>query len=373
MHKSRKFSLRQFFLYGTLTRTVYKDISQLMSEENNSTLNGVAIMTTVFGALLSLLSFFGVLKHHVLPAYLFLFFSSLLLVILRKIFRSPGFKLSYFICFFQSLALLTFGILNSAIFAPSKDSNGTIFVVVLLVVPFIFTDVPSRLIPLLLVSSTVYCLLIRHFKAPSVVALDTVNTIFVFFIACVCNWIFATRNMRNLANRLYIEKERDTDFLTGLLTKQSARIITTAELSHGSSGVFVIIDLDDFKKVNDTYGHLYGDEVLVKVANCIKQNTRRTDVVARFGGDEFTIFFPDMDVSVVERKISDLFTTIDKTFADEKVHITCSVGIKSVSQGMEYDSIFNAADSALYHSKRSGKNRFSISDSPSAMGEGTTA
>lgn len=352
--------LWQHINYGSLSKTVYTEILPLRIKENNDMLKRLALITLVFGCVLTVLALSGILSRSVAPAYLFLFLSSVFFLVLRyrKMLAKPF--SCYLTGYAQIFALLLFGLLNSTKFSPDPDSNGTIFVVLLLVIPFLMTDIPRRIVPFLLLNTAAYCVLLRIYKNESVIALDTVNAIFVCLISCMCNWLFSAKGFHGMANSLYIEKERDTDALTGLLTKQSARVLTETRLAHGATGMLAIIDLDNFKHVNDAFGHLYGDEVLMKVAACIKENTRRTDIAARFGGDEFVIFYPDMDKNAVRAYADNFFDAINKTFEHEKVHVTCSMGLQDTDATRDYETLFRGADAALYESKRSGKNRYYI-------------
>lgn len=353
--------IRRHVLYGTLTQNTFREIIPLLIRENNDTMGGLTIITLSFGGVLSLVSLFGALSRRPLPAYLFLLLSSAGLILFRRLVPHRDRKVPSFVtCYLQCAALLTFGMLNSSAFSPDPESNGTIFVVMLLVVPFLMIDVPYRMGPFLMLYTALYCILIRIYKAPKVISLDTTNTVAVCLVSCMCNWVFASKNMQSLANRLYIQKERDSDALTGLLTKQSARILTDAHLAAGGWGSYFIIDLDNFKQVNDTYGHLYGDEVLTKVSSCIKENTRRSDVAARFGGDEFTIFFPELDPGAAEAKVTAFFKSLRFSFAGEPIQVTCSVGITQALPFEDYDVLFEQADKALYCSKEQGKDRFTI-------------
>ena len=164
----------------------------------------------------------------------------------------------------------------------------------------------------------------------------------------------------NLFEDRSVSNVPDHDELTGLLTKRSARALTDTHLKEGGSGVFFVIDLDNFKSVNDTYGHLYGDEVLIKVADCIKRNSRGIDIPARFGGDEFTVFYPDMDLTEAEKVAGDMLASLKESFSHEKMQITCSIGISAADPSKDYNVLFEETDQAMYESKKSGKNRYTV-------------
>ncbi|MEE3392778.1 MAG: GGDEF domain-containing protein [Lachnospiraceae bacterium] len=352
--------IKDHMLYGTLSKSIFFETIPLMTEENNSNLKGISMITTVFGGVLTVLSFFGILSKRVLPAYLFLFLTSLLFIIIRRLTDQTKRYISYITCLTQCITVMTFGLLNSTICSPSPTTNGTIFCVLMIVIPLIIIDLPYRIDTVLIIITIAYCFMSYKYKDPSVLSADHLNALVVCLCSIMTNWIFAGRNMQNLANRLYIQKKRDTDALTGLLTKKAAQIIIDTHFIKGREGVFFIIDLDNFKHVNDTYGHLYGDRVLKLVASCIKSNITRKDVGSRFGGDEFTVLYPDMTLEEAEKLAESFFNDLNNAFLNEKHHQTCSMGITDLNGVSNYEQLFQKADSALYDSKLSGKNKYTI-------------
>jgi diguanylate cyclase (GGDEF)-like protein len=162
------------------------------------------------------------------------------------------------------------------------------------------------------------------------------------------------------------------DGLTGLFMRRyfDARIEEEIERSKrfGTPFSVVMIDVDDFKKLNDTYGHLIGDRVLRAIANTVKQQMRGVDTAARYGGEEISIILPRTEMlnayNVGERirmAIMDLrITTDDDT--QKVLQVTASFGISSypesrVSGG---EDLVRRADQALYRAKKMGKNRVEL-------------
>lgn len=157
-----------------------------------------------------------------------------------------------------------------------------------------------------------------------------------------------------------------TDALTGLNNHGYFMEKLTHEVQQaardGSPLSVMILDLDDFKRVNDTYGHPVGDRVLLKIAEVIEKHMRSTDITARYGGDEFCVALPNTTVQgarVLARKLREEIA--DKVFSvdgEAAFHITCSIGLAKFHKDMKNSLvILKFADQALYKAKSAGRNR----------------
>ncbi|MDY9921886.1 MAG: GGDEF domain-containing protein [Synergistota bacterium] len=121
--------------------------------------------------------------------------------------------------------------------------------------------------------------------------------------------------------------------------------------------VFLLIDVDNFKEVNDTYGHLVGDEILKNVAERLKISFRKSDIVGRIGGDEFCVYVKNIsDPAFIIEKCEQLINHVLKE--REEFMISVSIGITMVQNKETYDDLFKRADSALYEAKEKGKAQF---------------
>jgi len=121
--------------------------------------------------------------------------------------------------------------------------------------------------------------------------------------------------------------------------------------------VFLVIDIDNFKEVNDTYGHLVGDDILKNVAKRIKNSFRKNDIVGRIGGDEFCVYVKNnIDPAYIIEKCEQLINHVQKE--REEMKISLSIGITMVQDKETYDDLFKRADSALYEAKEKGKAQF---------------
>lgn len=159
------------------------------------------------------------------------------------------------------------------------------------------------------------------------------------------------------------------DSLTGLLNHTAIvehlyREVARAE-RHQAPLSFAMIDIDHFKSVNDTYGHPTGDRVLKNLARLLQQRLRQTDIVGRYGGEEFAMILIGTDgeqaVTVID-EIRTRFSQVDQQSDDAEFHVTLSSGIASLSTFDDATRLSNAADKALYIAKRSGRNRVVLAD-----------
>lgn len=159
-----------------------------------------------------------------------------------------------------------------------------------------------------------------------------------------------------------------TDSLTGLLNKGETEKLVKKKLleANGRGKVICMIDIDDFKQINDYYGHLFGDEVIKAVANLLGKAVDGKGICGRFGGDEFFILLEEGitedEVRIFWRSVR---TEVQRLFKDrlEEIKLSISVGISCYPKdGMSYKELFLKADRALYLAKEKGKNRYIIYD-----------
>jgi diguanylate cyclase (GGDEF)-like protein len=127
-----------------------------------------------------------------------------------------------------------------------------------------------------------------------------------------------------------------------------------------------IADVDHFKIVNDTYGHLAGDEVLRQIALTIREHIRHPDLAGRYGGEEFLILLPNSDASAAAEQAARLCRQIRETplrIHEQEVRLTISIGIAQYENGVDtWESLLSRADTALYEAKNSGRDRWVVAD-----------
>jgi diguanylate cyclase (GGDEF)-like protein len=166
-----------------------------------------------------------------------------------------------------------------------------------------------------------------------------------------------------------LRRKADSDPLTGLLNRGAMELYTKAFLQgEGKEDIhaFLILDFDNFKQVNDTLGHSEGDRMLIAFAHAVSRLFRAGDLIARLGGDEYTMFMKDIDSdqNALEKadQVRGAMTSISASFG---VPVTVSVGIAIYKRdGSTFDALYKAADSALYRVKKSGKNACALFSEP---------
>lgn len=161
-----------------------------------------------------------------------------------------------------------------------------------------------------------------------------------------------------------LERQATTDTLTGVYNRHKFNELLDREvqeaLRYQHTLSLIMFDIDHFKKVNDTYGHIAGDVVLKEVAGLVSENIRKVDIFARWGGEEFLILSPNNAFTSAQQLAEKLRTQIENNKFNCPVTVTCSFGLTQFEEGDTIDSLIKRADYALYLAKERGRNRVEI-------------
>lgn len=171
----------------------------------------------------------------------------------------------------------------------------------------------------------------------------------------------------------HYEELSNRDTLTGIFNRKKfneelpARI-QLAEINQTPLSL-IIIDIDFFKNVNDTYGHQAGDDVLKECVQTISDNIRKTDFFARYGGEEFILIEPETSLKDATRLAEKLRKTVEETSFSHVDRLTCSFGVASLDRMESGESLINRADVALYRAKKNGRNRVEVERGDDPLGQ----
>lgn len=152
-------------------------------------------------------------------------------------------------------------------------------------------------------------------------------------------------------------KKSETDGLTGLYNAVTTRTLIAERIKSGAADdAMLLMDCDKFKYINDTYGHLQGDKVLINIGKALARSFRKTDIIGRMGGDEFCVYMSDIPSrDFVLSRCRRLMDTVTELNTD--VAVTVSIGVAMYDGEASYDELFRKADKALYAAKGKGRNQ----------------
>lgn len=172
-------------------------------------------------------------------------------------------------------------------------------------------------------------------------------------------------NEELLSKTTKLEEKASFDFLTKLYNRRKFNTFLEYEISKANRYneqhlSLLLIDIDYFKNVNDQHGHLVGDYVLKEISKILTVCSRETDIVARWGGEEFVLMLPQTNIEQAFFVAEKLRATIEKHKFDYVKHITCSIGVSQFYKNEDKDTLFKRVDAALYKAKKAGRNRVEL-------------
>ena len=196
--------------------------------------------------------------------------------------------------------------------------------------------------------------------------LNVVSPIFMTLLAIVGTTAFLLMCSDHLRQQL--EVAASTDYLTGLVNRRTLALRGAtrfeAAQDRGEAFAVAVLDLDNFKSINDTYGHDVGDLVLIDIANCLKLNAGPESVVARAGGEEFTVLLRDRDIASAAAATERLRQAVEQTefhMGMTTIPVTLSAGVAVYRAGdRKFEDVLRRADQALYRAKAGGRNRVEV-------------
>lgn len=188
------------------------------------------------------------------------------------------------------------------------------------------------------------------------------------FISLTITWIIAILTVKIKRSDQKLIEMASYDFMTGLLNRREMFSRLNIEYSHvkrrGVPLSIIVLDVDHFKNINDTYGHTIGDVVLRAIAHILREGVREYDIICRYGGEEFIVITPETAIQqaheLAERLVKQVSISPIKVEAASSITITISAGVTQLLEGDSIEMLISRADRALYHSKEKGRNQVTI-------------
>lgn len=190
----------------------------------------------------------------------------------------------------------------------------------------------------------------------------------------ICAFVYLKDIDKRKQQELKLKEEAQLDHMTSLYNRTAFRALVNQSIEEEPDAphAFAIVDIDNFKQINDNFGHLYGDAVLSEIASKIQVAFRKSDIVGRLGGDEFAVFFKCMsDERVVLERIEKLRKEIQTEYVtgDARIRMSASIGVSFAPRhGDTFEILYENADRALYYVKNEGKDAVSVYSQGMQMG-----
>ncbi len=255
--------------------------------------------------------------------------------------------------------ILSLSIADSFVYSSSR---AVVFPVAIVLLSAIYLDYFWILLLFKVSMAVVFLVVNSRIKVSDLLVSDATIAILAIMASTFCYTSIINTALSSHEGSEQLVKKSETDLLTGLLNKISFEEKCTEYLNArhtGAKGTLFIFDLDDFKHVNDNYGHQVGDKTLQLFAEILKGYFHPDDVIGRVGGDEFMVLvLGDMPEGFAERRCRSVLHELKTTEIEGAKGITCSIGIAMDTQGHNFEEMYQKADEALYKSKEGGKARF---------------
>ena len=266
-----------------------------------------------------------------------------------------------------TMEIVIFGMLVAIAFAdyhPGVKGAAVDFLILLVVLPPMIFEKPWKLLIMILAAGVIAFVFCLQITDEVIRNHDIIRIVIVTFISGVFTSYFSHARIRSVHMRQSTQDVAEHDPLTGLYNRGGGTMLIRGCVQRRESGTFMIIDIDDFKLVNDNYGHQKGDDILKEVAATLQASFKKPDIVMRMGGDEFIIYAPGMvDYKVSCRRLEQLNEAIRSIMVDKKSgsYVTVSIG-GAINDGSypDYETLYKAADQYLYQTKAKGKDGYSL-------------
>ena len=318
-------------------------------------------MSALFGFLFVYSLFAELFKSNML-FYLGIFIYSVINTVIFFVLKKHS-PLTQGLIYLSIVVLFVFGCL---ITQNKPDTSATLFFILLLITPMFMLDQPYIMGFLLIAVSVMFSVWMYYIKPFEIWQMDFIDAITYTVVGIFIHIIVNAIRIREFVLTRKINIQKDTDDLTGLKNKGALTRAINEFLAdeNKDKGIMLMLDINDFKMVNDTYGHDVGDSVINQFGSFLAETFKGNDIIGRFGGDEFIVFIKDSDDVDAAAKAAETIISGVSQFVklpDDAKVIGVSIGI-AIYHGKEknYSEVFKKADVALYKTKADRATGFSI-------------
>lgn len=285
----------------------------------------------------------------------------ILFITIKKVTDYTNF--AYLVTFFEIIAVISFLVILGQYESPNFLIQAFGVMVIILGIFLIPNKWINSLTASLIISIMFFALSAVYLK--EIKFAEYSAGIVYILIIIVLSGISAFRNSYNNRKQYVYSSEllilSTTDPLTGIYNRvkfdEELKKWVDYSKRYGTNFSVIIFDFDDFKNVNDTYGHMIGDKVIVDTIAIMKDSIRQTDVFARWGGEEFVLLFPNTNRQEAIELVERLRVLVSDNIFEKAGNVTCSFGLAMFQENDNEDTLLNRADELLYVAKRHGKNR----------------
>ena len=327
---------------------------------------GVAIIFVIFFFFISpfIVKGWTVTPEYIALLPIFGFFFIFSLVYKRR--GEPNYYVMQTACIVAYCLLLTNFVVISVF--PYPDDPETFVSLFIMIMPVMFIMRPLIVLIISVILGGVFILLTLTLRNEVCIAHDVFSTIAsILFSQLIAMFVYRLR-IADYLSRDKLTSMSESDSLTQILNKSSCENACDSyikERPDNSLFALIIIDIDDFKNINDQYGHQAGDDLLVLLGDVLRNAFRQSDIVGRIGGDEFCVLMKNVPGSRIVREKTELVSRKinERAAAEHQLNMTCSVGIAVLNdKDHDFKDCYKLADDALYKAKQGGKSRSCMED-----------
>lgn len=347
----------------------YIDEKEILYRKNFKMLKDVSLIVSAMTTLMILVTPFVISTWSpTLQHFGFAILSVILWFILSFIekYNKVTRRLTSIMCFIGGVLLFSFIILID-IFPYTNDPSQFIQTAVI-IIPLLFVTRFWRIYSFIITFQVIDMVMLLQFKNRHMAQNDILSSIKGLLISLTTWWFITKLRVDNHIIQNRYRTLSMTDSLTGILNKgaciEKIHLCLQEAADKDECCVLLFMDIDNYKKINDSYGHQMGDSILEQFGGRLVRCFRSTDIVGRFGGDEFLVFLRGIQsIQDVNKRCDELQEALSGIHIEEFKGLSCSIGISVTHKGCyDFDQLFKIADQALYKAKFSGKKKYVMGD-----------